>query len=129
MLLLAACSGAWSDNRKAASYADRIEKGESISAEDYVEIVEFYCQAIDRGLAELAPLDKEHSRAVDSGNHELAARTSKALARKSAEVAAKRKDLTRLGSQLYIHLNELPDSTRARLIDYLSSLNSRYTNY
>lgn len=128
-LLSGACSRSWRDNHKAAGYADRLEQGETIAAEDYAEIVEFYCGAIDRGLAEMEPLNREHARAVDGGDHELAARTSKALSQKSAEIAAERKDLVRLGSHLYMRLDQMPDSVRARLINYLAGLNTRYSNF
>lgn len=127
-LLLGACSG-WRDNRKAAAYADRLEQAESVSAEEYAEMVDFYCAALDRTFAELEPVAKEHADAVNRGDSIHAAKTEKKLSEKTAEMSADRKDLTRLGSQLLRHVGQLPDSTRTRLFDYITSVSDRYSDY
>ena len=53
-LALSACSGAGRENRRAAAYADKIEQSESVTADEYSEMVSFYCSAIDHSVSSLA---------------------------------------------------------------------------
>lgn len=129
MLLLGACTRAQLNNRKAAGMADRLEQGESISAADYSEMVEFYCTTLDRALGELEPLAREHAAAVDKGDTELSARTASKLQNKTAEVQSKNKELTRLGSQLFNHISLMPDSIRTNLLNHIREVSTRYSDY
>lgn len=111
LLSLGACSQAASDNRRADSYADRLEQAESVSALEYAEIVAFYCDAIDRALAEVA----SDTTATDDELHSR------------AEAARlKRPGLTRLGNALFTSMPLMPDSTRHTLISRLGELTERY---
>lgn len=129
MLLFGACSEARRDNKKAAGYADRLEQAESLPAQEYAEIVDFYCAALDRAFAELEPAADDCAEALDSGDVERAKKASQRLSEQVASVAAERKDLTRLGTQLTAHLHQLPDSTRTRLLQYIASVSTRYSNH
>lgn len=128
MLLLGACSEAWRDNKKAAGYADRLEQADPLTAQEYTEIVDFYCAALDRAFAELEPTVAEYAEAVNKGDTIRAEKASQRLTEQVASTAAERKDLTRLGSQLTVNLHQLPDSTCTRLIKYISSIYVRYSD-
>jgi len=129
MLLAGACSEARRDNNKAAGYADRLEQAGTLTAQEYAEIVDFYCEALDRAFAELEPTATEYAEAVDNGDTERAEKASRRLTEQVASTAAGRKDLTRLGTQLTAHLHQLPDSTRTRLLQYIASISTRYSDH
>lgn len=126
-MALNACSGAWSENRRAAAYADKIEKSESVTADEYSEMVSFYCSAIDNALDELRPYHEAHSRAIEESDSARIAATANELTDKTEAVSAKRENVRRLGSQLFVHLGDMPDTTRHRLLNYLSGLQTRYS--
>ncbi len=126
LLLAAACTAAWSDNRRAAKYADRIEDAETVSAQEYSEMVSFYCAALDRTLDELEPYHRAHAKAIDGGDTAQVAKTKRQLSDKTDRVAADRKHLKRLGTDLFLHMSELPDTTRYRLLSHLADIRSRY---
>lgn len=126
--ILGSCSAGWRDNRRAAAYADKIEHAESITADEYSEMVSFYCSAMDRTLEELRPYHEAHARALESTDSARVADTERELTDKTAEVSANRSDVRRLGSRLFVHLADMPDSTRRRLLTYLSDLHSRYSD-
>lgn len=123
-----ACSNLQRDNRRAAKYADRIEDSEAVTADEYSEMVSFYCEALDRTLSELQPYHDAHVKAIDSGDTALVAKTKRDLTDKTDRIAADSNDLRRLGTGLFLHMNELPDSTRHRLLSYLADLRLRYSD-
>ncbi|MBD5178296.1 MAG: hypothetical protein HDR45_02495 [Bacteroides sp.] len=128
MCCASACSQAWRDDRRAATYADRIENSEAVSAEEYSEMVTFYCRALDRSLDKLKPLHDAHAAAVASGDTAMIAKTERQLTVETESVARDTKNVSRLGSQLFNHLGALPDTTRHRLLSYLSGIYDRYSN-
>lgn len=129
LLLLGACSDAARDDRRAAGYADRLERGETVSAEEYSEIVSFYCGALDRAFAELEPPAREHARMVDSGaDPDEIEKSAAKLLQKVAKVQAGRKNITRLGSALVMKMPAMPDTTRSRLVRYVSDVSTRYSD-
>lgn len=127
-LMAFSCSQTWSDNRQAAVYADRIETSEAVSAEEYSEMVTFYCQALDRTLANLKPFHEAHVAAIESGDTALIAKTGRELTDKTESSARDSKNVKRLGTQLFNHMGELPDTTRHRLLTYLADVYSRYSD-
>lgn len=128
LLLATACSSGWNDNRRAARYADRIEDAETVSADEYSEMVTFYCGALDRTLQELQPYHEAHAKALDSGDTAQMAKTQRELSDKTDRMANERKHLKRLGSDLFLHMSELPDTTRHRLLSHLADIRTRYRN-
>lgn len=128
LLLTTACSSGWNDNRRAARYADRIEDAEAVSADEYSEMVTFYCGALDRTLQELQPYHEAHAKALDSGDTAQVAKTQRELSDKTDRMANERKHLKRLGSDLFLHMSELPDTTRHRLLSHLADIRTRYRN-
>lgn len=128
LLLATACSSGWNDNRRAARYADRIEDAETVSADEYSEMVTFYCGALDRTLQELQPYHEAHAKALDSGDTAQVAKTQRELSDKTDRMANERKHLKRLGSDLFLHMSELPDTTRHRLLSHLADIRTRYRN-
>lgn len=130
LTVVSACSASYSDNRKAADYAERLETGEAISADEYSEIVTFYCNALDRAFSEMEPAARAHADAVEAGSdQELIERTAEDLKRKAAEAGERRRNLTRLGNALFLAMPQLPDSARTSLVTYLQSVSSRYSDF
>lgn len=125
---LGACTTAARDNRTAAAYADQIEKSEGVTADEYSEMVSFYCSAMDRALDELRPYHEAHAQALEGTDTARVARTERELTDKTNEVSANRSDVRRLGSHLFVHLADMPDTTRHRLLTYLSDLHSRFSD-
>ena len=128
LLLATACSSGWNDNRRAAKYADRIEDAEAVSADEYSEMVSFYCDALDRTLKELQPYHEAHARALDGGDTAQVAKTQRELTDKTEQLTNGRQHLTRLGTDLFIHMGEIPDSIRYRLLSHLADIRTRYQN-
>ncbi|MDE6513178.1 MAG: hypothetical protein K2L05_03215 [Muribaculaceae bacterium] len=128
LLLASACSSGWNDNRRAANYADRIEDAEAVSASEYSEMVTFYCSALDRTLQELQPYHEAHAKALNSGDTAQVAKTQRELTEKTEQLATGRKHLKRLGTALFLHMGELPDTTRHRLLTHLAGIRTHYQN-
>lgn len=128
LLLTTACSNLQRDNRRAAEYADRIESTEAITADEYSEMVSFYCAALDRTLGELQPYHDAHAKAIDSGDTALVAKTKRELTDKTDRIASDSKHIQRLGTNLFLHMSEIPDTTRHRLLSYMADLRTRYQN-
>lgn len=126
-LALSSCSGAGRENRRAAAYADKIEQSESVTADEYSEMVSFYCTAIDHALDELRPYHEAHAAALDGDDRERIEATARELTDKTEKVSQQRKDVKRLGHHLFVHMADMPDTTRHRLLNYLSGIQARYS--
>lgn len=126
-MALSACSGARRENRRAAAYADKIEKSEGVTADEYSEMVSFYCTAIDHALEELRPYHEAHAAALEGTDTARVAATARELTEKTEKASRDRKDVKRLGHHLFVHMADMPDTTRHRLLTYLSDLQTRYS--
>lgn len=129
LLILSACSEAWRENRRAEIYADRIEDSEAVTAQEYSEMVSFYCGSIDRALDELKPYHQAHADAIAGGNTSEISRTAAVLTDKTEEISAERQQVKRLGTTLYKHITEIPDTTRQRLVGYLKGIKAKYEQF
>ena len=129
LLMLGACSQAGRDDRQASIYADRLEKGEAISAREYADIVEFYCEALDRTLLDIGPAAKAYAAALEANDSTAALITAQELNRATAEAHDKRRNLVRLGSNLQAHLPDLPDTTRTRLVEHITTVTLKYSDF
>lgn len=129
LLTLCSCSSGARQERQAELYAERLESGETIAAEEYSDMVSFYCRSLDNMLAEIDPVARKHADAVDSGDEQKAQLTAKELNDKTAEMADKHKAVGRLGQGLHRHMSQLPDSAREQLINHILEISLHYANF
>ncbi len=128
-IALAGCSQGQRDDRRAGLYADKLERGEAVSAQDYAEMVSFYCDALDNTLEEIEPAAKAHAAALKAGDSLRIVDTAAELNEVSTKAHQKRQNLVRLGKGLQYHMADIPDSTRTRLTDHILKITLRYANY
>lgn len=128
-IVLAGCSQAQRDDRQAGLYAEQLERGEAVSAQDYADMVSFYCDALDHTLEEIEPAAKAHAAALNANDSLRITTTATDLNQATAKAHEKRKNLVRLGKNLQYHMANIPDSTRNRLTDHILKITLRYSNY
>lgn len=128
-LLLGGCTAASRDNRQAGIYAEQLERGEEVSAEEYSKMVTFYCDALDRTLQEIEPAAKKHAAALESNDADAIKKTADELDKTSARVHHERENLIRLGSGLQRNFEQLPDSVRQRLSDHIIAVTLRFYDF
>lgn len=129
MIALAGCTSAQRDDRQAGLYAERLERGEAVSADEYAEMVEFYCSALDRTLDEIEPAARAHAEALESADSVRVVETAMALDKAASEAHKRRENLIRLGSGLQRNFVFLPDSLQRRLTDHILAVTLRYSDF
>lgn len=125
LLTLSACT----PNHQAGTYVKQLRSGEPVSAQEYAEMVDFYCEALDDILDELEPYHRKLSDAIDSGNTELTEQHAEALQRAQGKLIDKNRNVTELGSELAMRMPLMPDSTRLRLFRHIADISTRYSNF
>lgn len=132
MLLLipaaTSCAHKGGDEAPAAErYAERLNGGEAIEAEEYSRMVSLYCAEMNRCFAELETPARAHAEALAAADADAAAKTEAELRRRVAEL--EKNPAVGLGDALMKHLGQMPDTTAARLINYVSGLYSRCASF
>lgn len=126
--LLGACgSKSLSDDERAEEYISKLESAQSISAEEYADMVELYSNALERRFDRLEPLMRDYTRALDAGDTMAARRVGDAIRVKVDSLAAT--PVVRLGHALGGRLTSMPDSTRARFAAALRDIHRRIAGY
>lgn len=130
MLTAGACSASRDiDNEKAREYAELLNSGEEVSAEEYTDIVEFYIESIDGVMERMEDAARAHADAIREGDPGRVEKTAEALGKASRKMATDYAGVTALGSALYTRLNVLPDSARQALVTHIAALSTRYSDY
>lgn len=129
LLLVGACSNVAGDDSRAAAYADRLEQGEAVSAEEYAEMVDFYCNVLNRFDAEIEPLAAAYVETIGSGDSEAVAIALEDLFNAVAQLDADNPNVVRLGNYLVQHAEQMPDDVREKLESCLQSFISHYSNF